>query len=140
MYSFSANNFPFTPPLVNVNLGVVGTFAYDRCIQNISFKTQLVEANSSLKRDIDGRDDLSRGTGGLTSSEAGMVLSAMGLANCCGRIGFGQALDWWKDKVKTFSGLFLTIIEMCSLSVLNSNIKTSKRPIFCCRQFSSLQP
>ena len=93
---------PFTPPLVNVNLGVVGTFAYDRCIQNISFKTQLVEANSSLRQDIDARDDLSRGTGGLTSSEAGMVLSAMGLANCCGRIGFGQALDWWKEKVNTF--------------------------------------
>ena len=51
--------------------------------------------------------------GGLESSEAGLVLSVMGLANCCGRIGFGQALDWWKDKVKVFPRLFITSIEIC---------------------------
>ena len=43
---------------------------------------------------------------GLSSAEAGMVLSAMGLANCCGRIGFGQALDWWKDKASAVLCLF----------------------------------
>ena len=36
---------------------------------------------------------------GLTSREAGMVLSVMGIANCFGRVAFGQALDLWKDKV-----------------------------------------
>ena len=99
--------FPLTPSLVNVNLGVVGTFAYDRCIQNVSVKTELgnrTEEEGELNDDV---------VGGLESSEAGLVLSVMGLANCCGRIGFGQALDWWKDKVKVFPRLFITSIEIC---------------------------
>ena len=95
----SENDFSFDSFLVNVNLGVVGTFAYDRCIQNVSVKTQL--ANSTKHGDLN--DDVREG---LRSSEAGLVLSVMGLANCCGRIGFGQALDWWKGKVKALPGLF----------------------------------
>ena len=49
---------------------------------------------------------------GLTSREAGMVLSVMGIANCFGRVAFGQALDLWKDKVgvcRVFNPLSLLI-------------------------------
>ena len=46
---------------------------------------------------------------GLTSREAGMVLSVMGIANCFGRVAFGQALDLWKDKVgvSSFAEFFI---------------------------------
>ena len=54
---------------------------------------------------------------GLSSAEAGMVLSAMGLANCCGRIGFGQALDWWKDKASAVLCLFLSSFVFYEISV-----------------------
>ena len=82
---------------------------------DFSLKTELVEANSTEKGEMNDRDDLSGRTMGLTSREAGLVLSMMGLANCCGRIGFGQALDWWKDKVLSPSQLVLTSIEILRL-------------------------
>lgn len=53
--------------LVNVNLGVVGTFVFDRSLQ-----------------------------GGLDPGEAGLVLSAMGVANCLGRVLFGRVVDGWR--------------------------------------------
>ena len=62
---------------------------------------------------------------GLSSAEAGMVLSAMGLANCCGRIGFGQALDWWKDKASAVLCLFPSSFVFYDKSVFFCFAKSS---------------
>lgn len=53
--------------LVNLNLGVVGTFAFDRAVQL-----------------------------GLSPGQASLILSVMGVSNILGRVVFGQVLDRWR--------------------------------------------
>ena len=64
--------------LINLNLGLVGTFAFERAVEV-----------------------------GLTARQAGLVLSTMGLANCLGRVGFGRLLDRQRGRAVLLTTLVL---------------------------------
>ena len=64
--------------LINLNLGLVGTFAFERAVEL-----------------------------GLTARQAGLVLSTMGLANILGRVGFGRLLDRRRDRAVLLTTIVL---------------------------------